>query len=171
MPISMQLYWSTDMRVYHRKCWQRSMAKSTARNKWKWSTSWRSGVNLRVHVRLAMPLISLHVYLISGVVVARWGKCTYTMWWWLHTATQIQPQREFFLSICHPSWVSCTRMWICRVQVCRKHQTAVASLSSVPKTTPGTIAGKLSEADRCVHTDDGRQSKCNCVVGMERRKY
>lgn len=61
-------------------------------------------------------------------------------------------------------------MWTRQGLECPRRQTAAASWSSVPKTTPGTIAGWWFEVDRCGRTDDGRQSKCNCEAREGKRE-
>lgn len=164
-------YLATDIDVGHRICWQCSTAKSTIRNKWKWSTSSRSSGYPHVHVQLAMPsILTTPSYLWSHcckcvcsvfvVAFERCSKCMSMKWWWHCMEVGNRRQTGISLLICHLFWVLYMRMFVHPGQAFPKRPESAAPSSKTPKTTPKIIEAQLCAADKIECTDDDEQLKC-----------
>lgn len=169
MPTPMQLYQSMGIDFCHRICWQRSVAGSRVKSKWKLLTSWLSDDYPHVRVRLANQWISMSLlYLccckcacwVFDVACGRYNKCMNMKWWSQCMAAENQLKIRISLSICHPFWVLYMKMSLRPGPTFPIHPTAVVSLLKMQRTTRKTIASQWCAVDRCVRTDDDERLEC-----------
>lgn len=178
MPAPMQSYQSMEIGSCHRICWQRSVAGSRVKSKWKWLTSWSSDDYPRVHARLANRSISMNwpclcyckcVCWVFGVACGRCNKCMNMKWWSQCMAAETRPKRGIFLSICHPFWVLYMKMSLRLSPMFPTHLAVAVSSLKMQRTKRKTAATQWCAADKCVRTDDDERS--GCIWGNEHRKF